>query len=50
MLGAIMSLISDENDLKVEMFEDVKKIGITGATSTPMWLTEKIAEWLKKNI
>ena len=42
--------ISDENDLKVEMFEDVKKIGITGATSTPMWLMEKIAEWLKKNI
>lgn len=42
--------ISDENDLKVGMFEDVNKIGITGATSTPMWLMEKIAEWLKENI
>lgn len=42
--------ISDERELKTDMFKDVHKIGITGATSTPMWLMEKIAQWLHENI
>lgn len=42
--------ISDERELKTEMFKDIHKIGITGATSTPMWLMEKIAQWLHENI
>ena len=42
--------ISDENELKIEMFKDIHKIGITGATSTPMWLMEKISQWLHENI
>ena len=42
--------ISDETELKVNMFNDIHKIGITGATSTPMWLMEKIAQWLHENI
>ncbi len=42
--------ISDESELKTEMFKDIHKIGITGATSTPMWLMEKIAQWLHENI
>ena len=42
--------ISDEKELKVEMFENINKIGITGATSTPMWLMEKIEEWLHQNV
>jgi 4-hydroxy-3-methylbut-2-enyl diphosphate reductase IspH len=32
------------------MFENINKIGITGATSTPMWLMEKIEEWLHQNV
>lgn len=42
--------ISDESELEVEMFNYMNKIGITGATSTPMWLMEKIAKWLHENI
>ena len=42
--------ISDESELEIEMFKNMHKIGITGATSTPMWLMEKIAKWLHENI
>ncbi len=42
--------ISDESELEIEMFKNMYKIGITGATSTPMWLMEKIAKWLHENI
>ena len=42
--------ISNESELEIEMFKDIHKIGITGATSTPMWLMEKIAKWLHENI
>ena len=35
--------ISDEKQLKSEWFEGARKIGITGAASTPNWLLEKVA-------
>ena len=35
--------ISSESDLTLKMFENVEKLGVTGATSTPEWLLKKIA-------
>ncbi|MBI3586859.1 MAG: 4-hydroxy-3-methylbut-2-enyl diphosphate reductase [Ignavibacteriales bacterium] len=34
--------IEDTPELKAEWFENVKTVGITGATSTPQWLMEKV--------
>lgn len=35
-------LISNEQDIKSEWLEGVQQIGITGATSTPMWLMNNV--------
>lgn len=35
--------VSDENELNKDWFSKVKSVGICGATSTPRWLMEKIA-------
>lgn len=40
--------VSEEKDLKKEWFEGYKKVGICGATSTPKWLMEEMAEKIKK--
>lgn len=34
--------IEDTTELKAEWFENVENVGITGATSTPQWLMEKV--------
>lgn len=34
--------ISDAQDIDVRWFEGVQSVGITGATSTPMWLMEQV--------
>lgn len=34
--------ISDAKDIDVSWFEGVQSVGITGATSTPMWLMEQV--------
>jgi 4-hydroxy-3-methylbut-2-enyl diphosphate reductase len=34
--------ISSEEELSLEMFNPQEKVGICGATSTPMWLMEKV--------
>ena len=34
--------INDSDDIKKEMFDGIKSVGICGATSTPRWLMEKI--------
>ncbi len=39
--------ISTFNDLDPEWFSNHQTVGISGATSTPMWLMEKIAEQIK---
>ncbi|MBK9526521.1 MAG: 4-hydroxy-3-methylbut-2-enyl diphosphate reductase [Bacteroidetes bacterium] len=38
--------ISSENELNPEWFESNSSVGICGATSTPMWLMEKVRELL----
>ena len=40
--------ISDVNEIKEDWFEDVSSVGICGATSTPRWLMEEVAEFIKK--
>jgi len=40
-------MISSESDLQKKWFEDCKHIGICGATSTPMWLMNAVAEEIK---
>jgi len=40
--------ISSKDDIKKEWFEDCNSIGISGATSTPRWLMEEIAEYVSK--
>lgn len=37
-------LISDENELTPEMTAGAENIGICGATSTPLWLMQKVAD------
>ncbi len=40
--------VSDCEDVRQEWFKDEDKVGICGATSTPMWLMEKIAEQIRQ--
>ncbi len=42
--------ISDEEEIKSNWFNDAESIGICGATSTPKWLMENVAEVIKKSI
>ncbi|MGH2623645.1 MAG: 4-hydroxy-3-methylbut-2-enyl diphosphate reductase [Sphingobacterium sp.] len=39
--------ISDPNELDPALFSDNQRIGICGATSTPMWLMKKVKEQLE---
>lgn len=39
--------IEDENDLEMSWFYKEASVGICGATSTPMWLMEKVSERVK---
>jgi 4-hydroxy-3-methylbut-2-en-1-yl diphosphate reductase len=41
-------MVSDINDLNLEWLKPVSSIGICGATSTPRWLMEKIANYITK--
>ena len=41
--------IEDENELHDKWFEGVANVGICGATSTPRWLMERIADYIKNN-
>ncbi|HCQ73150.1 MAG TPA: 4-hydroxy-3-methylbut-2-enyl diphosphate reductase, partial [Rikenellaceae bacterium] len=36
--------ISDSSELTPEWFHDGDKVGVCGATSTPGWLLEQVAE------
>jgi 4-hydroxy-3-methylbut-2-enyl diphosphate reductase len=40
--------ISDVKEIEEDWFEDVSSVGICGATSTPRWLMEEVAEFIKK--
>ncbi|MCY7409820.1 MAG: 4-hydroxy-3-methylbut-2-enyl diphosphate reductase [Chitinophagales bacterium] len=39
--------ISDDDELKEEWFVNAKSVGICGATSTPLWLMQKVAESIR---
>lgn len=40
--------IANEMELKQEWFENAGKVGVCGATSTPMWLMENVADAIRK--
>ncbi len=40
--------ISSIKDIKSEWFSDGMKVGISGATSTPSWLLERVASFIQK--
>jgi 4-hydroxy-3-methylbut-2-enyl diphosphate reductase len=40
--------VSDTGEINQEWFENSKKVGICGATSTPRWLMEKVADRIKE--
>ena len=40
--------IEDENEIDPSWFQKNDSVGICGATSTPMWLMEQIAEFIKE--
>ncbi|MCX6291914.1 MAG: 4-hydroxy-3-methylbut-2-enyl diphosphate reductase [Bacteroidetes bacterium] len=40
--------VSDVDEIQSAWFEKAASVGICGATSTPMWLMEKVAEFVKQ--
>ncbi|GAB4458051.1 MAG: 4-hydroxy-3-methylbut-2-enyl diphosphate reductase [Bacteroidales bacterium] len=40
--------ISEKTEINAAWFKDAETVGVCGATSTPMWLMEQIAEYVKK--
>jgi 4-hydroxy-3-methylbut-2-enyl diphosphate reductase len=40
--------VSSPEDLQAEWFADIHSVGVCGATSTPQWLMEKVAERIKE--
>lgn len=40
--------VSSPEDLKLDWFSGIETVGICGATSTPQWLMEKVAEKIKQ--
>lgn len=41
-------LISDESELDLSLLEGAESVGVCGATSTPLWLMEKVANKVKE--
>lgn len=39
--------IEDESEIQPEWFNNVEKVGITGATSTPQWLMNRIRDYIE---
>lgn len=42
-------IISRTDEICNEWFSGVNSVGISGATSTPNWLMEEVAEWVRSN-
>ena len=42
-------LISDESQLDLKMVKGAGSVGVCGATSTPLWLMEKVAQIIKES-
>lgn len=43
-------LIDSSKEIEITLLKDITSIGICGATSTPKWLMEEIAEHIKKEL
>lgn len=41
--------VAQTSEIRKEWFEGVESVGICGATSTPNWLMEEVADWVSKN-
>jgi 4-hydroxy-3-methylbut-2-enyl diphosphate reductase len=39
--------VSSPEDLRTDWFADIDSVGVCGATSTPQWLMEKVAQRIK---
>jgi 4-hydroxy-3-methylbut-2-enyl diphosphate reductase len=42
--------ISDVEEIELNWFEACESVGICGATSTPMWLMEKVADYIRTSV
>jgi 4-hydroxy-3-methylbut-2-en-1-yl diphosphate reductase len=42
--------VETESELQAEWFEGVEKVGISGATSTPQWLMERIRQYIESMV
>ena len=42
-------IISEIDEIKREWFLGINSVGVSGATSTPNWLMEEVADWVKTN-
>jgi 4-hydroxy-3-methylbut-2-enyl diphosphate reductase len=42
-------MVEESSELDEVWFEGVESVGICGATSTPRWLMEQVAEAIKNN-
>ena len=42
-------LVSSPKDIDMKWFTDIGSVGVSGATSTPSWLIEEVAEKIKNN-
>jgi 4-hydroxy-3-methylbut-2-enyl diphosphate reductase len=42
-------IISSIDEIDSQWFSGVNSVGISGATSTPNWLMEEVADWVKSN-
>jgi 4-hydroxy-3-methylbut-2-enyl diphosphate reductase len=40
--------VEDETEVRTEWFLDVHTVGITGATSTPQWLMERVQQYIEE--
>ncbi len=47
--GCRSHLINDSGQLRVEMFEGIKRLGITAGASAPEHLVQDVVRWLEKN-
>ena len=42
-------IISEIEEINNDWFQKVESVGICGATSTPNWLMEEVADWVREN-
>ena len=48
LLGVPVGRLVNDSELQAEWFEQCESVGICGATSTPRWLMEQVAQALTK--